>query len=377
MLSKSRMIAAMEHREPDRVPIGEQGVDWEITDRALGVETLYRAKWREYTAMWDGRRDEVVDDYVQHIIGLARHFAWDYVAVPVVPARRSSYPRPEMLGEYEWRDEKGLVWHYSPDSGGHAMTKVYPPMTIADLPDPEAVAPLQDSQFEAIERVTKEIGKTHMVIARVPDGTFPWQETIGLENFLERTLTDPDFIRKLIAVSTARSISAIKTVAAIGVDAVMIMTDYCDARGPLMGPRLFREFHLPALKASVEAAHSAGVHLIKHSDGDQWPILDHFVEAGVDGWHGIQPRIGMDLRLLKEQYGDKLTFFGGVNCETLTGGTAEEVAEEVKYAIRYAGPGGGLVIGSGNSLMPGTKYENYLALVETCRQYGAYPIGAW
>ena len=48
MLPKERVIAALEHRSFDRVPIGEIGVDYSITDRALGHETLYRAKWREY-----------------------------------------------------------------------------------------------------------------------------------------------------------------------------------------------------------------------------------------------------------------------------------------------------------------------------------------
>lgn len=161
MLPKSRMIAALQHREPDRVPIGEQGVDWEVTDRALGVKTLYRAKWRSYTAMWEGRRDEVVDSHVRDLVGLTRKFEWDFVVVPTVAARQPSYPRPEMLGEYSWRDERGRVWHYSPDSGGHAMASEFPPMTVDDLPDPDAPVGFDPTQLEAIDRVVREIGKTH------------------------------------------------------------------------------------------------------------------------------------------------------------------------------------------------------------------------
>ena len=58
MLPKERMIAALEHREADRVPTGETGADWEITERIIGRPTYYRSKWREWTAEWEGRREE-------------------------------------------------------------------------------------------------------------------------------------------------------------------------------------------------------------------------------------------------------------------------------------------------------------------------------
>ena len=98
------------------------------------------------------------------------------------------------------------------------------------------------------------------------------------------------------------------------------------------------------------------------------------VSAGVDGWQRIQPSIGMDLKLLKEKDGGKLTLIGGVNCDTLVAGSAADVDEEVKYAIRHAARGGGFVMCSGNTLMPGTKFENYGAMVAANRRYGDYPI---
>ncbi len=374
MLPKSRMIAAFEHRELDRVPIGEQGVDWEITDKALEVQTLYRAKWRSYMALWEGRREEIVESHVRDLVGLVRKFDWDFVVVPLVPARQERYERPEMLAEYSWRDDKGRIWSYSPESGGHAMVVDYPPMSADDLPDPDAPVRVDETQFEAIREVVKILGKTHYVFAKVPDGTFPWEETVGMATYLERMLTDPEFVHKAAAVYTNRSIAAVKAAAAAGVDGILIATDYSDNHGPLMGPKLFHEFIFPYLAQTTAAIHDEGLTFVKHSDGYTWPILDDFVAAGIDGWHGIQPRIGMDLKRLKEKYGDKLCFIGGVNCETLTDGTADEVDEEVMTAIKDAGAGGGLAICSGNSLMPGTKYENYLAMLDANRKYGAYPL---
>ena len=87
MLPKERVIAALEHREGDRVPVGEIGADWEITERALGHQTYYRSKWKEWVAEWEGRRDEVAESYGRDIVEIARKFEWDFVVVPLVPAR--------------------------------------------------------------------------------------------------------------------------------------------------------------------------------------------------------------------------------------------------------------------------------------------------
>jgi len=136
----------------------------------------------------------------------------------------------------------------------------------------------------------------------------------------------------------------------------------------------FHTFILPGLVRQVEAVHARGGYFVKHTDGNVWSILEMLVDAGIDGWHGIQPSIGMDLKLLKERYGEKLCFFGGVNCETLVAGTPEQIRTEVKYAVEHAGAGGGLVITCGNVLQPGTLLENYLEARQAVRDYGGSAV---
>ena len=82
----------------------------------------------------------------------------------------------------------------------------------------------------------------------------------------------------------------------------------------------------------------------------------------------------MDLKKLKEEYGDSMSLFGGVNCETLISGTPEEVEQEVIYAIDNAGKGGGLAISCSNTLMVGQKYRNVRAMYEAARKHGQYPL---
>jgi uroporphyrinogen decarboxylase len=373
---RERVLAALNHREGDRVPTGENAVDYELVERILGRPTLYNARWKELTALWDGHRDEIVADYISAHVGLVRALGWDYVRVPVVP-RRGEYHRPRMTGPYAWVDDRGCELHYHPDSGNIAEPARNPDMTIADLPDPDAPVVIDPSELEAVHGVVQALRETHFIVGRSPvDGTFPWQDTVGMEEFLRRMITDPEFVRRAIQVYVNRSIAYCEALIEAGCDAVMTTDDYSDNHGPIMGPKRFRDFILPGLVRQAEAIHAAGGYFIKHTDGNVWSILDTFVTAHVDGWHGIQPSIGMDLRLLKERYGQDLCFFGGVNCETLVAGTPDEVRAEARYAIQHAAPGGGLVVTTGNVIQPGSQLENYYALRQTVREYGAYPIEA-
>jgi uroporphyrinogen decarboxylase len=376
MLPKNRVIAALQHEEPDRVPTGENAVDYELVEQILGHPTLYNARWRELRALWDGRRDEIVADYGAAHVELVRALEWDYVRVPAVPASSARVPhRPAMTGPYSWLDEAGREVRYHPGTGNIAVRVPDAEMTLDDLPDPDEHFAVDPSELEAVRHVVRELGETHFIVGRAPvDGTFPFQAAGGMESFLMRMITEPEFVRRATEVYVSRSIAYAEAMLDAGCDAIMTTDDYSDNRGPIMGPERFREFILPGLIRQSEAIHARGGYFIKHTDGNVWRILDDLVAAGIDGWHGIQPSIGMDLRLLKERYGDRLCFFGGVNCETLVAGTPEEARAEVRYAIQHAAPGGGLVVTTGNVLQPGTQLANYVAARQATRDFGTYPI---
>lgn len=374
MTSKERILAALRHVEPDRVPTGENQLDGVLTEQILGRSTLYNSGWNELEALWNGKRNDLVRDYCTAHVDIVRSLEWDYVRVPVVPADRA-YQRPRMTGPYSWIDEQGDEVHCNPEVGNVITRRQFPNLTIDDLPTPDEVFRVEPSELEAICHVVKELGDTHFIIGRSPiDGTFPWEQTVGMENFLIKMITDPDFVQRAIEVYVNRSIAYFQAMLEAGIDAVMTTDDYSDNRGPIMGQELFRKFIAPGIRRQCEAIHAAGGYFIKHTDGNVWAILDDLVDIGVDGWHGIQTNIGMDLALLKEQYGNALCFFGGVNCESLISGTPEEVCTEVRYAINHAAPGGGLVVTTSNVVQPGSRAENYAAMRQAVRDYGSYPI---
>jgi len=135
--------------------------------------------------------------------------------------------------------------------------------------------------------------------------------------------------------------------------------------GPMVSPALFRRWIMPGLQALATEAHSRGKAFIQHACGNNWALLDMFVEAGTDVYQSIQSSAGMEVKLLKEQYTGKLTLWGGASMESLISGTAADVKNEIMYALKYAAPGGGFIAGASHSLGVGTQYESYLAMLET------------
>lgn len=395
MNPKERVIAAIQFKAPDQIPTGEIGIDFPITERALGHATLYRAKWREYQAMWQGRRDEYVDSCKRDIVALALKFEHDIVPVFLVPSRHrrvyeeSKYEHapdpllmsggvggtlapsgvpPQFVSDYKWRMPDGRVYVYSPESQGNAFMVEGPRPTSPDEVKPYKVE-IDDSQLDLIHHVVGELGDTHFILARPPDdGIFP-HDRYEMDYLLTSMIDQPELVERIIEVESTYNIELAKIMLDAGCHGVLTHNDLSGSHGPLMSPAMLRRFCYPWLKAWADMAHDRGKYFFKHTDGNTWKILDMLVEAGVDVWHGIQPAIGMNLPKLQEAYGGELCFWGGVDLETLIAGTEANVLEQVRIACESASNEGGLILGAGNSLMVGVRYSSYVAMMQAAQSF--------
>ncbi len=364
MLPKERVIAALEFGHPDRIPVGETGIDYAITEQVLGRPTLYRAKWKEFTALWQGRRDEYVDSCKRDIVDLARALGHDVVPAFLVPPRHKAPEVPEFLETYKWRNPDGRVFVYSPVSQGHAMLVESPDVTVDDIQD--IPVDIDESELELVRHVVKEMGDTHFILGRPGDGIFPCMR-YTFEFLLRNMVERPEVVARIIEVETKHCIAVADALLDAGCDAVLPTSDVAGNSGPFMSPRMFRRFMFPWLKAECDAAHAKGKYLIKHTDGNMWALLDMMIEAGIDGWQGIQPRLGMTFPALQERYGGRLCFWGGVDVDTLVAGSEADVAEEVRVAFESAPPAGGMVLTCGNSVMVGVQHANYMAMMRAAK----------
>jgi uroporphyrinogen decarboxylase len=362
------------------------GIDYPIIEQVLGHATFYRAQGKERMAIWAGRRDEVVRSQKEDLVALVRALEWDIVPVWLTYSDRIDYRPQRFLSEdhLKWQDAQGNTWQ-APDKERDALCIESAEITPAALEQMQNTPPPVDqSQLELVNHVVRELGDTHFIIGRgwhAPstwtDGSFPIPGeglATPMHKFLVMLYEAPDFVHAMLRAYTKQAIEYGKILIEAGVDAVQINTDYCINTGPWLSPAQFKEFILPYMQQHVAAFKQAGVYVLKHTDGNTWPLLDMLVDTGIDALHGIQPSLGMDIQHLKERVGERIALFGAIEADTLINGTPGDVEREVEHCLRYGAPGGGFVLTTSNSVQVGTKYENYMTMLRVAREKGKYPI---
>ena len=139
----------------------------------------------------------------------------------------------------------------------------------------------------------------------------------------------------------------------------------------MISPDHFSRFILPYNKQLVDRAHELGLKVVRHSDGNLWPLLDMLLDAGYDGLNPLEPQAGMALNKVKQYCGDRICLLGNIDCMALLPyGSPQEVDAAVKAAIAAAGSGGGYIVCSSNSLHPNVNPENCIAMFKATRIYG-------
>ena len=382
MLPRERVFAALEHREPDRIPWGEHSIDYNVYEDILGRETLVQAKMRQTQAYWDGRRDEVVENTKRDRLDLIRALDMDIVFVGRVPPK-GYHPAPlAQVDEVTYRDEKGNLFRVS--STTHDLmpyrknTEAYVPPTVEGLQeqidrlDEQPLGDPDDSSWEVVHHAVAEMADTHFIMLMCGDVAFPGFGATE-EDFWMNLVLQPEICRKLAELHGKQRVREVRLFAQLGVDGIMPCGDLGSSTGLLASPEIYREMVYPWNKAQVEEAHRHGLKVLKHCCGYTWPVVDELAEI-YDAYEGIQASAGMDLRKLKARVGDRLCLWGGIWHEHIIMGSVEDIRNDARDAFAHAAPGGGYIMGSTHSLAVDAKRENILEMKRCRDEWGVYPI---
>jgi uroporphyrinogen decarboxylase len=161
-------------------------------------------------------------------------------------------------------------------------------------------------------------------------------------------------------------------------DAIRVADDLGGTQAPLISPRMYRELIKPYHREWFEfIKQRTKAKLILHSDGAIYPLLPDLIEVGIDALNPVQVFAkGMDTARLKREFGDQLTFWGGIDTvNVLPGAERTQVVDEVRRRIEDMAPGGGYVLSGVHNLQPDVSPENILAMVAAAREFGRYPVG--
>lgn len=382
MLPRERVIAALEHREPDRVPWGEHSIDFNVYEDILGRETFVQGKIKETLAYWDGRRDEIVESYKRDRLDLVRALDMDILFIGRVPGK-GYQPKPyEKLDDETYRDERGNLYRVS--TGTHNLMPYkrniegYRPPTMEGLEkaiaavEEQPIGDVNDSSFELIHHAIKEMKATHFIMVTCGDIGFPGFGATEEEQWMS-LLEDPEMCKKIAELQGKRAIKDAQTLGQLDIDGIMPCGDLGSSTALFAHPDIYREMVYPWHKAHVAEAHKHGLWVLKHCCGHTWPIIKELAEV-YDAYESIQGSAGMDIKLLKEQVGDDICLWGGIWHEHIIDGTPEIIREDARYAFTHAAPGGGFIMGSTHSLAVGAKRENVLEMKRCRDEWGAYPI---
>jgi len=313
-LSSSRRVQlALQGHRPDRVPILEFIIDEKVW-RALEPDAIDMADAMDRMG-YDG-------------VGCG-----------------AAFDRIEEFPDGSYRDEWGVIYKPGTEAVDHPVTGPISCMADAEAyepPDPEAPG---------------RLGKLPGIVER-----FQGKRALLSEPELAVTVLD-----KVLSVNMAVVRRAIRA----GAEVIILGDDYAANAAPLFSPEIFREFIAPRLTAMIRMIHDEGAQVIKHSDGNLYPILDDIVACGPDALNPIEPVAGMTLTETRRRVGPSLCLCGNIDCgELLSHGRPEAVSAAVKQAMHDGGAQGPFILTSSNSIHSSCNPENVRAMLEAGRTFG-------
>ena len=188
----------------------------------------------------------------------------------------------------------------------------------------------------------------------------------GIENFLADIAGEPEYAQRLLDFIIHKNIVMLENIVHIpGIDGILLGSDWGSQKDLLMSPASWRTMIAPGEKKEYDLLHEAGVDVWVHSCGDIRKIMPDLSEMGVDVLNPIQPEC-MDIYKLKDDFGHKMTFWGGISTQkTLPYGTPEEVADETRKIAAYLSQNGGFITAPSQEIQADVPFENLCALIDT------------
>ncbi len=381
MNARERVLAALNHQEPDRVPLDLGGT------YVTSINVRAYARLREYlglpdvgTAMMDTNQqivwvdDDVVERFGIDVKNVSVHFPANYRPIFTVS------------GDYRrYYDEFGLGWQM-PVEDGYYFDIFHHPLegniTETDVDKYPWPDPLDPARFvglrEALERVRAEprattVGFLHagmMELFAFMRGFSDYFSDLGASPRLAGRIMD-----RILEMQLAYW-GRVFELAGDLVDVALVHDDFAGQNQMLISPKSYRELCKPRHKQLMDFIHARShAKVFLHSCGAIRPVIPDLIEIGVDILNPVQVSAkGMDSADLKREYGKDLVFWGGgVDTQhVLGGGTPDQVRDEVRRRVADLMPNGGFVFAAVHNIQQDVPPENIVAMWETVQECGVY-----
>ena len=411
MTPRQRVLAALNHQTPDRVPIDFGG------HRSSGIAAIAYAKLRDALGLpkrpirvYDPIQqlaivdDDVLDRFHVDTIELGRGFAqedkhWaDWVLPNGTPCQIPRWALPvRENGQWVLKSDSGRVVGRMPPGALYFEQCYWPFLEHDDFarledainetiwcavrtpPGPLAMGP---AGAHALAEGARHLRRhTDRAIIGLFGGNLLeiGQFLYRIDNFLMLLAGNParahEFLDRLVEIHLANLEKYLRLVGD-SIDVILFGDDLGMQSGPQMSRKMYREFFQPRhARMWRRAKELADVKVQLHCCGGVRPILGDLIEAGLDAINPVQISCaGMEPEGLKKDFGAKLTFWGG-GCDTrfvLSQGKPAEIREHVRRQIEILKPGGGFVFQQVHNVLADVPPENVIALLDAAYEFGGY-----
>lgn len=352
MTSMERIKSAFSHKTPDRTPIFEYCMNSKpITEMVLGRPCSYLE--------WDVcLKERGWEDAVQQVavdrLDIVDFFGFDMMYVTANPAApRDSTPAPTASQDDICDDPVKNVANRNRRKR-------------------ESKNVMNEESFLVYKLLKEEM------IARgidLPILAPAYKHGIWTDiDLMQVMILDPDVAKEHFLITTEETLPLIDKYSSLDIQLIGIGGDFA-GNSPLISPACYNEFIVPELKILSDKIHKLGHFAVNASDGNLWSVIDSFlIDSGVDGYLEIDLHAGMELKKLKEGYGDKITFLGNMDCgNTLSFASPEEIEKATLKCIEDGLGNGGHIFTASNAIIDSVPFENYMAMTNAYRKYWNLP----
>jgi uroporphyrinogen decarboxylase len=376
MTSRERVLAALNHEEPDRVPIDLAG------KLATSINIGAYSKLKNFLRI-DGPVEIAslrsmiarVDDRVLEYYGV------DTRALPLLGNSRSLQRTPD--GGYQ--DEWGVVRRQA-EPNGHFMDTFNPlagAQSIDEIanhpwPDPEDPG-YTDGLAQAAEMLHRNTD--YAVILTLPVGPGHLAQWLrGYENWMVDLAANREFYQALMDKVTelwCRISQRMILAAGPNADILFWGDDVAYQDGPMLKHETYVRYLRPYHEQICKLLHTHGAKIVYHSCGSVVSLIDDFIDLGIDALNPIQvSAAGMDTAMLKRRFGKRIAFWGGGACtqRVLPSASPAAVRADVRRRIRDLAPGGGYIFAAVHNIQREVPPENADAMFDEAMHFGRYPI---
>jgi len=381
MTSRERVIRALNHQEPDRVPFDCSFVYEsylrikDFLDLKTSREVFPGSPWLAV-----GNPPELLEALNIDLCYLGLNRAQD---APIFEYGMDHYTDEWGVQFCRVEQPSGLYYGFSNQVLGDATADELKDFPWPDPYNPELTAGLEEKARDLYENTD------FALVGKFSNSIFEQAFYMrGFEQLLMDLSCEPDFVEALLSKLVEIALARLE----VGLEACgkylqcirFAGDDMGQQDGPLMSPAMFRSLIKPHFARYYQTArqmidkYDPEIKIIAHTDGDVYPIIPDYIEMGLDVLNPVQPYVAeMEHDKLKTEFGDQLAFHAGIDIQkVMPFGSPEEVKAEAIKAMQTLGPGGGYILAPTHYLQGDVPPENVIALRDAVLEHGGYPLTA-